>query len=753
MKLFIFLLLLFPFHIFGAEGVGTFSDPVIVDAFPYAIKGTTTGKASNIDSYSCSTANESGPEVIYKVTTPAKGRLVAWLEGDSSTVDIDVHLLSSNAVSNRVASNCVKRDNLNIEADNLNAGTYYVVADTFVSSGNVMDGNYVIRIDFIKYDEFRDRMIGKGVKWKQKLYADLFGYFQTVNIIEIDKNETSVVLKPVLSTGCESVDSLGKKSNATAVVNAGFFNMDGTCASVSFVKLEGVIKSAGANRSGFGIEQNLTPHITKTNGTWDLVYNAIGGGPRLLTNSTVAVASDEGFDSSFINNRHPRTGVCYNDSKINFITFDGRTSAGGGVNLTNFGTYMTWLNCTQGMNYDGGGSTSLWIKGQPFNGIVSYPSDNSTADHLGARKVANGFGIFAQPYNNPPRFKSVAVLQANEGVLYKYDADAIDIDVNDNLVFSLTESPNGMLINSSSGVVQWTPSYFDKGNKTIKIAVTDGTNIVTQEYSLNVKIKDADNDSMPDTWEEEYNCLSISTNDAQTDSDNDSYSNLTEFTQNSNPCDKNDPDLQNPCLENPCDEENRNICVIAENQIDYICNCNEGYELKNNICQLIDLCNPNPCVEEHKTICVFENNSTACNCDNGYNLQNNICVKINPCENNPCTELNKNNCVVENDGYKCYCNDGFNFENGNCVEIKLCEPNPCIEPNRNVCVKLGKTDFTCNCNEGYLPQGETCVLPDDNEQQTGGNSSGCSFNTAKSNIFILLLMLLSIIFIKKIKMR
>jgi exopolysaccharide biosynthesis protein len=38
---------------------------------------------------------------------------------------------------------------------------------------------------------------------------------------------------------------------------------------------------------------------------------------------------------------------------------------------------------------DGGGSTTMWVKNQPDNGVVNYPSDNKKWDHYGERKVAN----------------------------------------------------------------------------------------------------------------------------------------------------------------------------------------------------------------------------------------------------------------------------------------------------------------------------------------------------------------------------
>ena len=43
------------------------------------------------------------------------------------------------------------------------------------------------------------------------------------------------------------------------------------------------------------------------------------------------------------------------------------------------------LNCKDAINFDGGGSTTMYIQNQPENGVVNYPSDNKIFDHAGER--------------------------------------------------------------------------------------------------------------------------------------------------------------------------------------------------------------------------------------------------------------------------------------------------------------------------------------------------------------------------------
>jgi exopolysaccharide biosynthesis protein len=54
---------------------------------------------------------------------------------------------------------------------------------------------------------------------------------------------------------------------------------------------------------------------------------------------------------------------------------------------------LKWLNGKDALNLDGGGSSTLYVKGAGENGIVNYPTDNKQFDHEGERPVANAILI------------------------------------------------------------------------------------------------------------------------------------------------------------------------------------------------------------------------------------------------------------------------------------------------------------------------------------------------------------------------
>jgi hypothetical protein len=118
------------------------------DAFPFQDDGDTKLQPLGVlNHYSCSpNTNEAGPETVYKVTIPQKGFLSAVVYS-ASGVDVDVHLLRD-----LDAQSCITRGDKQIKAD-VEAGEYYIVADTYVSSGKVKSGAYSIDIGFIAPSE------------------------------------------------------------------------------------------------------------------------------------------------------------------------------------------------------------------------------------------------------------------------------------------------------------------------------------------------------------------------------------------------------------------------------------------------------------------------------------------------------------------------------------------------------------------------------------------------------------------------
>ena len=79
---------------------------------------------------------------------------------------------------------------------------------------------------------------------------------------------------------------------------------------------------------------------------------------------------------------HPRTAICYNNDFIYFVVVDGRDDAYSvGMTVLELANFCKEkLHATEGINLDGGGSSTMWVNGE----VVNRPSDGHE------RNVANG---------------------------------------------------------------------------------------------------------------------------------------------------------------------------------------------------------------------------------------------------------------------------------------------------------------------------------------------------------------------------
>lgn len=126
------------------------------------------------------------------------------------------------------------------------------------------------------------------------------------------------------------------------------------------------------------------------------VRTAIGGGPVLLRagKPEKIQASSEAYEFSSMEERHPRTAVAWNAKRFFLVEVDGRQKhLSVGMTLDELSTYLLGLGCTDAMNLDGGGSATLWYKGEV---------KNSPCDRM-EREIANCIVVLKRPSNTGAR--------------------------------------------------------------------------------------------------------------------------------------------------------------------------------------------------------------------------------------------------------------------------------------------------------------------------------------------------------------
>lgn len=88
--------------------------------------------------------------------------------------------------------------------------------------------------------------------------------------------------------------------------------------------------------------------------------------------------------------------------------------------------------------------------------------------------------------NNAPIITSTPIINAAVGIVYTYNVEANDPD-GDTLTYSLTESPNGMTIEATTGIISWFPTA--EGNYQVIIEVSDGSLSATQSFTVIVSLE------------------------------------------------------------------------------------------------------------------------------------------------------------------------------------------------------------------------------------------------------------------------
>ncbi|MCF3111874.1 phosphodiester glycosidase family protein [Niabella sp. CC-SYL272] len=253
-------------------------------------------------------------------------------------------------------------------------------------------------VQFVKAAWKKERL-GAGVQLYTRQFTDkaLFASNQFI-VYAVIKNRgrkkrfhiaaEKKMLKPV--------SVFAREANAIVAVNGNFFNTkDG--GSVDYVKTDGRLISENLVGGGGKLSAHQRSAIAIKRGKLSIVAgNDKADWPDAIAASSVMAngplltldAVDQVMDASaFSRNRHPRTAVGLTKrGKVILLVADGRYTNAAGLSLGELQKIMRWLNCSSAINFDGGGSSTLWTRKR---GVVNHPSDNKKWDHEGERPVAN----------------------------------------------------------------------------------------------------------------------------------------------------------------------------------------------------------------------------------------------------------------------------------------------------------------------------------------------------------------------------
>jgi exopolysaccharide biosynthesis protein len=251
--------------------------------------------------------------------------------------------------------------------------------------------------DFNKIKWDREKL-APGLVWKSSHTFLEDSIPQNINIIIVNlhKRRVSILYNPKENI---PTSKQAQAAKAIAAVNAGFFSIkDG--GSMTYIRTGGKIADSDTadkwpksiNMTGalmFDAEGYLSISRAMPNSWFDShpeLPDILVTGPLLLKDKKKATLPQ----TSIVIAKNPRTSVgIINKHKIVLVTLDGRTPEAYGMTLLKLTDLMLSLRCSDAVNLDGGGSTTMWISGKPFNGVVNMPCDNKKFDHEGERAVSD----------------------------------------------------------------------------------------------------------------------------------------------------------------------------------------------------------------------------------------------------------------------------------------------------------------------------------------------------------------------------
>jgi exopolysaccharide biosynthesis protein len=246
--------------------------------------------------------------------------------------------------------------------------------------------------------EWTKKRIAPGVQLKQAWFRNktLFNSNQFISVLEIKerhKNKFALAYEPKQK---RTTSDFAIDKHAVAAINGTFFDVKNG-GSVDFIKANGQIinenrldkenKRARHQQAALVIKEGKL-HIDEWDGSADWEKKLDGEevmltGPLLLHNNKQVELDSASFNML----RHPRSAIAItNNNRVLLITIDGRSANSAGVSLFELRKILRWLHCHDGINLDGGGSTTLW---ENKDGVVNFPSDGGKWDHKTQRKVAN----------------------------------------------------------------------------------------------------------------------------------------------------------------------------------------------------------------------------------------------------------------------------------------------------------------------------------------------------------------------------
>lgn len=280
-------------------------------------------------------------------------------------------------------------NSLTVITPDLGAAT---TADITVTKFGMVSNTQSISVDLnqnkVATYDWTTHTVRSGIIYKTGTFS-LFGSKQRrIYILDVTLNSTNTLRIGFSSDNENTVDRC-KSYGAIVGINGGYFTMSGTTEKNPYIRINGTTVQAGNTgvnpiftNAVLTIKNNVAS-VSKVIGSgWSLNLEAakipfseasdvIVCGPILLTSGEI---EDIDMSNSHNYSQTSRTGlgVLEEGTRVMMVVIDSKGSVTG-VSTLQLAKIMQALGCVNAMNFDGGGSSTMYVQGQGDNGRVNFP--------------------------------------------------------------------------------------------------------------------------------------------------------------------------------------------------------------------------------------------------------------------------------------------------------------------------------------------------------------------------------------------
>lgn len=257
---------------------------------------------------------------------------------------------------------------------------------------NILIFNLLLFPVIVFSQSVQDTLQVRKISWESRIISDgvvvrsantnLFNSVQAIYLVDIDTARADFEFGVAIPDSVMTTSVYAGELGVLAAINGTFFNMKEGY-NVHYVRMNDSV-AAVTDEKEYGIR--ATGMFATTGELVDISFwnreieekneisaeDVIVSGPLLIDENTDLTLQEINFNT----HRHPRSLVgATDDGHILFVVVDGRQPGyAEGMSLFELRSLARMLGCTDALNLDGGGSSTLYVAGEGFSGVVNKPS-------------------------------------------------------------------------------------------------------------------------------------------------------------------------------------------------------------------------------------------------------------------------------------------------------------------------------------------------------------------------------------------